>query len=63
MLGGYMGVGQISTKAVNDELTRMHLLKENQDDVVGPFCLSLSLIHKQCLYLDGLLICEAHEMS
>jgi hypothetical protein len=42
MLGGYMGVGQISTKAVNDDLTHMHRLKENQDDVVGPF-VSLSL--------------------
>jgi hypothetical protein len=61
MLGGYMGVGQISTKAVNDDLTYMHRLKENQDDVVGPF-VCVSLIHKQCLYLDGLMICEAHEM-
>jgi hypothetical protein len=56
-----MGVGQISTKEVNDDLTHMHWLKENQEDVVGPF-VSLSLIHKQYLYLDGLMICEAHEM-
>jgi hypothetical protein len=50
MLGGYMGVGQISTKAVNDELTHMHRLKENQDDVVGPF---VSLSHTQAMPLPG----------
>jgi hypothetical protein len=55
MLGGYMGVGQISTKAVNDDLTHMHWLKENQGDVVGPFVsLSPSPIHKQCFTWMGL---------